>query len=312
MSNPPFTWMNGRITPWEDTVIHVNTDAVLRGANVFEGVRAYVSTDKSDLLVFRLPDHLKRLYGTSMRVLRLSLPYSESDIEAAVLETLRANELREDTHIRIVAYFGEGKPASFLPEDISTGCFILTIPRTSNPAVDRGIRACVSTWRRIADSSMPPRVKAGANYLNSRLATVDARLKGFDMPIFLNERGKVAEGPGQCIFVVRSGTVITPRTTDSILEGLTRDTLLGIINEWDLPCEVREVDSSELYIADEMFFAGTAAEVLPIVEVDHYPVGDVRVGPITSRLQTAYGELVRGARPSPSGWLTSVYRHVIA
>ena len=311
MSKPRFTWMDGRITPWEESVVHVNTDAFLRGTNVFEGVRAYVSDDGSNLLVFRLEDHLQRLFGTSMRVLRLSLPYNERAVAAAVLETLRANEIREDTHIRIVAYFGEGKEASFLPEDISTGCFILTLPRPSHPAVHTGITACVSPWRRIADNSMPPRIKAGANYLNSRLATVDARLKGFELPILLNERGKVAEGPGQCIFLVRRGTVISPRTTDGILESITRETVLDLARQLGIPCEVREVDFTELYIADELFFAGTAAEVLPIVDVDHYVIGDGSVGSTTAQLQTAYVDVVRGVSPSPPGWVTQVYDHVV-
>ena len=144
--------------------------------------------------------------------------------------------------------------------------------------------------------------------MNSRLATVDAHLKGFDMPILLTQQGKVAEGPGQAIFMVRAGKLITPRKTDAVLESITRETVLGLASDWDLPCEVREVDFTELYVADELFFAGTAVEILPIVEVDHYRVSDGAVGPITGRLRTAYAELVRGATPSPAGWLTPVYR----
>lgn len=308
MSNPQFAWMNGQLVAWDDATLHVNTDTVLRGANVFEGLRAYKSHDGSDLLLFRLSDHFRRLFGTSMRVLRLTLPYDEHDLEAALLQTLQANGIHEDAHIRIVAYFGAGGDTAFRPEDISTGCFILTIPRSAHPGVATGVRACVSPWRRISDNSMPPRVKAGANYLNSRLATVDAHLKGFDMPILLSQQGKVAEGPGQAIFIVRDGRLITPRTTDAILESITRETVIGIASSWGVPCEIRGIDFTELYVADEVFFVGTAVEILPIVDVDHYTVADGSVGPITKRLQAAYAELVRGASPSPAGWLTPVYR----
>jgi branched-chain amino acid aminotransferase len=157
---------------------------------------------------------------------------------------------------------------------------------------------------------MSPRVKASANYLNSRVSTVDAKLKGFDLPILLNERGKVAEGPGQNVFAVRDGTLITPRRTDAILEGITRDTILRLAAQLELRVEEREVDPTELYVAEEAFFVGTAAEVLPIAEIDFYSLP--APGPLTKRVQDAYDDLVRGRTPAPAGWHTPVYSTVPA
>jgi branched-chain amino acid aminotransferase len=306
MASPRFTWMDGQLLPWAESRLHVNTDCVLRGINVFEGVRAYRSPTGNELLLFRLADHLDRLFGTSMRVLRMTIPYTAAHLTAAVTDLLQANDVPEDTHIRIVVYFGEGPEGTFRPEDIFTGCFILALPRPQHARLREGIRCSVSAWRRISDNSTPARVKAGANYLNSRYATTDARLKGFDLPILLNERGQVAEGPGQCLFLVRDGVLITPQVTESILEGITRDTVLALARARDIPTQERAVDASELYVADEVFFAGTAAEVQPISAVDHYLVADGRMGPVTGQLQAEYLAIARGERPSPNGWVTRV------
>jgi branched-chain amino acid aminotransferase len=154
---------------------------------------------------------------------------------------------------------------------------------------------------------MSPRVKASANYLNGRVTGVDARAKGFDTAVMLNEHGRVSEGPGQNVFLVRDGVLVTPRTTDAILEGVTRETVIRLARELGVPVEEREVDPTELYVADELFFAGTAWEVTPVVDIDTYVVGDGAMGPLTRRLQTAYLDLVRGRAEAPDGWLTSVY-----
>jgi branched-chain amino acid aminotransferase len=302
--NPKNTWMNGTIRPWEESLVHVGSDAVLRGASVFEGIRAYRSTDGEDLLLFRLADHFERLFGGSMRVLRMRIGYTADQLTQGVIELLRANEVRDDAHIRVVAYFdvldgaatGEGDP---------TGAYILAFPKAVNARLESGVRSTISAWRRPTDSSISPRVKASANYLNSRVALLDANLKGFDIPVLLNERGKVSEGPGQNVFLVRRGRLITPRITDAILEGITRETVIGIGVQLGLAVEEREVDPTELYVAEELFFAGTNMEVQPISEIDGYRVGAGSIGPLTRRIQSRYFELVRGA--APAAWLTSVY-----
>lgn len=307
---PQNTWMNGRITPWEDSRMHVSADAVLRGASVFEGIRAYRSAAGDDLLLFRVHDHMRRLFGTSMRFLRMRLPYRPEDLVQGVIDLLHANQVRDDAHVRVVAYFGEVEAGPDM--EAETGAFILAFPRPSSPKLTAGVRVTLSPWRRLNDNAMSPRVKASANYLNSRVAAVDARTKGFDVPVMLNDRGKVSEGPGQNVFLVRDGVLITPRTTDSILEGITRATVIGLAERQGVAVEEREVDPTELYIADELFFVGTAMEVQPIAEIDGYQVGDGAMGTVTGRLQKAYFELVRGGAGAPAGWRTSVYRQRVA
>ena len=304
--NPKNTWMNGQIVPWDDSRIHVNTDAVLRGASVFEGLRAYRAADSDDLLLFRVADHMHRLFGTSMRFLRMRTPYGPDELLQGVIDLLHANEVRDDAHVRVVVYFDEvevGREA-----DGPTGAFILAFQRPPSPRLETGVRTTLSPWRRLSDSAMSPRVKASANYLNGRVAGVDARTKGFDTPVMLNDHGKVSEGPGQNVFLVRDGVLITPRTTDAILEGITRETVIGLARDLGIVVEEREVDPTELYIADELLFVGTAWEVTPVVEIDGYRVGEGTPGPLTTRLQSAYFDVVRGRADTPAGWLTSVYR----
>jgi len=303
---PQNTWMNGRIVPWEDSRIHVNTDAVLRGASVFEGLRAYRSADGDDLLLFRVGDHMHRLFGTSMRFLRMRAPHGPDELLQGVIDLLHANEIRDDAHIRVVVYFDEVDVGHEV--DGATGAFIMAFQRAPSPRLQTGVRTTLSPWRRLSDSAMSPRVKASANYLNGRVAGVDARTKGFDTPVMLNDHGKVSEGPGQNVFLVRDGVLITPRTTDAILEGITRATVIGLARGLGVTVEEREVDPTELYIADELFYAGTAWEVTPVVEIDGYRVGDGTAGAVTSRVQSAYFDLVRGRCDAPAGWLTSVYR----
>jgi len=305
MTKPAYSWLDGRLTPWEESRIHVNSDAVLRGASVFEGLRAYRAQGSDEINIFRFDDHMHRLFGTSMRFLQMAAPYSAGQLRQACLDLLRANQTREDTHIRVVVYFDEvvvGKDT-----ETPTGAFILAFPRPSSPKLKTGVRCTLSPWRRLSDVSMSPRVKASANYLNSRVAVTDAQRKGFDIPILLNERGKVSEGPGQNIFMVRGGVLATPRVTDNILEGVTRDTLLRLARRLRIPAEEREVDATELYVAEELFFCGTAVEVQPITEVDGYRVGEGRPGPLTERLQAAYFDLVRGVAEGEPGWLLAVH-----
>ena len=304
MAHPEYTWLDGKVTPWGESRIHINTDAVLRGASVFEGLRAYRAAEGDEVNLFRLEDHWKRLFGTSMRFLRMESPYSREELAQGVREVLRANGFRGDSHIRVCAYFGDVEFGHEL-EAVPVGVYILAFERPS--VVDKkGIKSTLSAWRRLQDTAMSPRVKASANYLNGRTAMVDAKLKGFDWPVLLNADGKVSEGPGQNVFLVRDGVLITPRTTDAILEGVTRDTVLALARELEIPTQEREVDATELYVADELFFCGTAMEVRPIREIDGYTVGEGAIGPLTERLQDAYFSLVRG-RSGHADWLTPVY-----
>jgi branched-chain amino acid aminotransferase len=300
------SWMNGRLVPWAESTLHVSTEAVLRGASVFEGIAAYRS-DRSDgsdegLSLFRVDDHLERLFDTSMRFLRMALPYGPEDLTRAICELLVANDIDDDAHIRVVVYFDEMRLGH--ERETGAGVFVLAGPRYGFS--DTPMRVTLSPWRRLSDVSMPPRVKASANYMNSRIAIVDAQGKDRDSAIMLNDRGKVSEGPSMNLFLVRGDVLATPRISDGILEGITRHTVMDLARQAGIAVEEREVDATELFVADELFFCGTAYEVTPIVDLDGYQIGDGTPGPITERLKQAYFDVVRGKESAPSNWRTSV------
>ncbi len=300
-------WFNGEYVPWPEARVHVNTDTVLRGANVFEGLRAYANPEQQQMFVFRLEEHLDRLWK-SMKVLRMTLPYSKADLAEACGGVVARNGFRQDVQIRLTAYFGEGPLYAFEPDKISTGAFIIALPRRSTMEDQKGLACCISSWRRISDNVMPPRVKAGANYHNSRYASVQAHVDGYDNVILLNERDKVSEGPGACLVIVRDGRPITPPVTANILESITRDTLAELfVSELKLGFVERDIDRTELYLADEVFYCGSAYEVLPVTSIDRYPIGDGSIGPVTQRIRTLYREVVRGLVPKYKHWLTPVY-----
>ena len=312
MAKADFVWMDGEIVPWADATVHVSGDTVLRGANVFEGERAYWSEQDNQLYLFRHAEHLKRLHQ-SCKVMRMTIPFTDAEITEGAIALIRRHGWRGSVHFRPVVYFGEGEPHAFLPDEIKTGVFILAYSRPSPPTMFTGIRSCVSTWRRNSDMASPSRVKAAANYHNARLAQVEAKLNGFGMPIMLNGAGKVSESPGSCLMMVRNGRVITPPVTADILESITRETLIQLIaDRFGLAVQERDIDRSELYICDEAFFCGSGQEVQPIIEIDHYLVGDGKVGPLTSAIQKLYFEVVKGEHAQYRHWLTPVYTNAPA
>ena len=303
----PFAWLDGKLVPWEQATLHIATECVLRGENVFEGERAYWSEAEQELFVFRHAEHIARL-RQGARIMRMTIPYTDAEIEAACMSLIRACGYRGNVHFRPVAYFAEGELTDYLPEEIRTGMFILAFSKPTTKAVTQGVRSCVSTWRRNSDLASPSRIKSGANYHNSRLAYIDARLNGFQVPILLNEAGKVAEGPGACFMMVRKGKLITPPVTADILESITRDTLIELAQaELGLDVVERDIDRTELYVCDEAFFCGSGHEVSPINSIDHYPVGTGEPGPITRQLQQLYFDVVTGRVPKYRHWLTPVY-----
>lgn len=307
-SNPQFAWQNGEIIPWEDAVVHVRTDSFMRGANVFEGIRAYASDDKQQLYVFRNPEHMDRLFNSSMKALRLQIKWNAEQITEAMLEVLRRSKMRNDTHIRPTAYYGIGEAFGFDPAKISMEAVITAEERPAKPSLWTGKTAKVSSWRRIEDDVMPPRIKAAANYLNSRYALMDARIDGYDEAIFLTRNGKVSESSGACLMMVRGGKVIAPPVTEGILESVTRSTLIELFQrELGIQVVEREVDRTELYIADEVFLCGTGDEVQPIVSVDKHMVGNGERGPVVNQIQDLYFDVVRGKNSNYHHWLLPVY-----
>lgn len=302
-----FIWMDGEYVPWPDAKVHVSTDTVLRGGNVFEGLRAYHSPDQNQMFIFRLEEHLDRLWK-SMKIMRMTIPFSKADLAAACTGLVAKNSFREDLQVRVVSYFGGGPLYAFTPDKIFMGAFIIATPRRSTMTDERGIACCVSAWRRITDNVMPPRVKAGANYHQSRLVSVQAHVDGYDNAIMLNDQDKVSEGPGACLMIVRGNRPITPPVTAGILESITRSTLADLFAaELTLPLLEREIDRTEMYLADEAFFCGSAYEVLPITSVDRYLLGDGSIGPVTRQIRRLYHDVVRGATPKYKHWLTPVY-----
>ena len=301
-----YIWMNGKIVPWKEATIHVSAEALLRGANVFEGMRAYWNDEEQELYIFRNREHLRRL-RQSMHIMRLTVPWSDDEFTAGFIELFRANKFTEGVHFRPVVYFGVGEAHAWEPKDIETGAFVLSYARPP-AATLKGIRSCVSTWRRNSDNASPSRVKSAANYHNARLAQVEAKMNGFGPPIMLNDHGEVSESPGACFMMVRDGRVLTPPVSADILEGITRESLIELYqNELGVEVVERDIDRTELYVADEAFFCGSGAEVQPIVEIDHYKIGDGKPGELTKKIQDLYFDIVKNKVPKYRHWLTTVY-----
>jgi branched-chain amino acid aminotransferase len=300
--------MNGELVKYDDARVHVLTTAFKYGACVFEGLRAYWNEEQGELYGFRLRDHFQRLVE-SMRICRMPSALDADGYLDDMVRLMRANGLREDLHMRVSAYVDdeEGGLASFEP--ISVAMAALPMQRYFGK---EGLNVQVSSWTRISDNSMPPRVKAAPNYHNSRLALIQSRADGYDNAILLSSDGKVTEGPGYALFLLRGGKLITPPVTSGILESITRDSLMELAPSLGLPVLEREIDRTELYVSDEMFFCGSAAEVTPILSVDRIPVGTGSVGPKTQALRAAFLAAVHGETADTRGWLTPVFAGVEA
>ena len=305
---PKFAWMNGKVIPWDQCVVHGRSAGGFMGSNVFEGVRAYWNPQLGELFVFKHEEHLERL-GRSMKTVRLDVPFSLHEIGQGAVDLLRANEFRQDVHFVPVAFFGMGAHNfNTLGPTIDNGVYITAVPWPQPQALWDGVSACVSSWRRISDDTVPPRLKAGANYQNSRLAQTEAKVDGYDTAIILNQRGTVAEGPGACLMMVRDGKLATPPVTAGILESITRTTLMHLAaRELGMDVVEREIDRTELYVAEEVFMCGSGLEVLPITSVDRIAVGNGTRGSLTKRIQDVYFAAARGEMPPYRSWLTPVY-----
>jgi branched-chain amino acid aminotransferase len=302
-------WMDGRIVNPEQAVVSVFTQTAMRGANVYEGLRCYWDEAAKTLNVWKLEGHLDRLFQ-SMKIMRMTPPFTREQLRQGVLDWARANEFREDVHFRLVVYLGDGGSGglrAFKPGEIDLGACVFGGPRPHAQALEKGLHVAVSSWRRISDDVMPPRVKAGANYQNNRLAAMQARTDGYDDALMLTREGKLAEGTGAAVMLVRDGELVTPPVTTGVLESLTRKFILKLQEcRGNRPPVQREVDRTELYIADEIFFCGTAEEVTPVVSVDRIPVGDGVPGPVTRQFQRWLSDAARGRDPEWRADLTPV------
>lgn len=301
---PPYAWLNGGVVPWDQCVLHARSQGAFWGANVFEGLRVY-RDPAGRRQVFRVQDHLDRL-RRSMKSLHMEIAYSDEELTRACMDLVLANDFDADAHVCVVAYFGLGPTFDPMGRTTDTGVHITSTPVPRSAAHGEGVAAGISSWRRIGDDTMPPRIKTGANYHNSRLAQHEALRNGYDTALLLNQQGTLAEAPGSCVVVVRDGELITPPGTSGVLEGITVDTVARLADErLGLTLRHRAVDRTELYVAEEVFLCGTMSELLPVTSVDRLPVGDGTPGPLTRLLQTHYDDAVRGLGKHPE-WCTQV------
>ncbi|MFJ9625436.1 branched-chain-amino-acid transaminase [Streptomyces sp. NPDC101181] len=303
---PTHAWLNGAVVDWDRCTVHARSQGAFWGANVFEGLRAYRRPGRSGLAVFRVDEHLARL-RRSMKSLHMEIPYTDDELKQGILDVLKANAYEEDAHICVVAYFNMGPNADPLSYTDDVGVHITSTRAPRGKGFDGGLAATVSSWRRVSDDSMPPRIKAGANYHNSRLAHHEAIRNGFDTTLLLNQRGSVSEAPGSCVAMLHQGRIVTPPGTSGVLEGITVATVGELARrELGIPMERREVDRTELYTADEIFVAGTLAEIAPVTSLDRIAVGDGTPGVTVRKLQELYDAVVRGEHPDYRHWSTFV------
>jgi branched-chain amino acid aminotransferase len=306
-AHPQYLWWDGKMVPWQDATVHVTQMHWSAVSAIFEGIMAYWNDDKEELFVFRLDEHLERLLR-SQKMMRMRRDYTVAQLTDAITELLRTNDHRSDTYVFPYAYPAGGQRFRALSASEPGAAQIMVTTRTSPSHLLQGQlqHACTSTWTRISDNVMPPRIKNIANYRNGQLASAEASINGYDTPILLNTQGKVAEGSGACLMMVRDGKLVTPTGTDSILESITRATIMELATDLGIPVVERSIDRTELYIADEVFFCGTAAEITPIASVDRYVVGDGGLGPVTSKLEQLFHDIVRGKEERYASWVTPV------
>ena len=299
-------YRGGKFVKYEDAKVGMLTHGLNYGTGCFEGIRGYWNEAHGQLYFFRLAEHYERLTA-SAKLLMIDLKDSVEDMCAHTTELVRRNGFRVNVYVRPLAFKSAeevGVRLHNVPDDFS----ITAVPSKAYFDPNAGLRACISSWRRVDDNVAPARAKLTGIYVNSALAKSEAIKNGFDEAIMLNSEGHVAEGSAQNIFIVRDGVVITPPVSDGILEGITRRSLLEVCRtELHLPTAERSIGRSELYVADEVFLAGTAVEVTGVIEVDHRPVGEGKIGPITAALGGLYRSITLGEVSRFRHWLTPSY-----
>ena len=298
-------WHNGRFIKWQDATVHVLSHVVSYGSSVFEGIRCY-STAVGPA-IFRLPEHVRRMLD-SAKIYRMEIPYTAEQLGDAMLEVVRVNRM-EACYVKPIAMRGYGDVGvngSKNPLEVYIACWEWG-KYLGEEALAHGVDVCVSSWNRIAPNTLPALAKAGANYMNSQLIKMEALANGYSEGIALDAAGYVSEGSGENIFVVRDGKIHTPPLGASVLPGITRDSIITIARELGIPLIETIIPREMLYIADEVFFSGTAAEITPIRSVDRIAVGKGHRGPIAEKLQREFFAIVNGAKPDRHGWLSPVH-----
>lgn len=298
-------WFKGEILNVNDAKINVLAPTSQFGLNVFEGIPCYWNEEEKQLYAFRLDDHYDRLLR-SAKLIQIDSKYTKEDFKKAFVDVIKANEYDENLSVRQTLFVdGFGSWGSADPVDM----FVAPIPRgrTSSEYNKKGLNVCVTSWRRISDETLSPRIKCGANYINSRVGQREALRNGYDTCLFLNEAGKVSEGPGSCFFIVKNGTIITPLLTDSVLESITRDTVIKIAQSKGYQVVERTIDRTELYTCDEAFLCGSTMEVTPVLSIDKYTIGNGDTGVITKDIHLTYLDIARGKVNEFKDWVTPIY-----
>ncbi len=300
-----YVWMDGELVPWADATVHASKLGWSTIAAVFEGVKAYWNPERERLFGWQFLEHYRR-FALSMRLMHMQVPFTPEDFASASVELLQANGAQGDSYVFPLAFHADADWFGTMTGQ-RVSVLIRTFPFESRLGSGGAVRACVSSWTRLSDNVMSPRIKCVSNYQNGRMALLEANQRGFEQPILLNDRGKVAEGSASCVFVVRNGVLVTPSVTDGVLESITRSTLLRLAADaLGLQATERAIDRTELYAADEVFFCGTGAEIMPVGWVDGYQIGDGTPGPITRRVEQLYHDLVRGRDERYPEWRTAI------
>ncbi|NYB27259.1 MAG: branched-chain amino acid transaminase [Methanobacteriaceae archaeon] len=297
-------WFNGELVNWTEANIHVLSHVVHYGSSVFEGIRCYKTPKGS--AIFRLKEHVKRLFNSG-KIYRMDIDYSVEEFSQAIIDTIKANDL-DECYIRPVIFRGYNKlgvhplenPLEYVIAAWSWGKYL------GEEALEKGVDVGISSWRRLAPNTMPNMAKAGSNYMNSQLAKMEAMENGYEEAIMLDYQGTVSEGSGENVFLVYEGALYTPPLSSSILPGITRDSIIKLAESMDIEVRQENIPREMLYIADEVFLTGTAAEVTPIRSIDQIKIGNGEKGEITSKLQEKFFSIISGYQEDKYNWLTYV------
>jgi branched-chain amino acid aminotransferase len=303
-------WHNGKFIDWDDATIHVTAHVISYGSAVFEGIRCYATPHGPAIL--RLPEHAQRLLNSS-KIYRMEVRYSLEELMQAMVELVRVNKMPH-CYIRPVVLRGYGVVGvdpSKTPIEVYIACWPWG-GYLGADALEKGVDVCVSSWNRMAPNTLPAMAKSAANYMNSQLIKMEAIINGYVEGIALDDRGLVSEGSGENIFIVRAGTAITPPLASSVLPGITRDSVITLCRDLEIPFQERSIPREELYISDEVFFVGTATEITPIRSIDRHVIGSGQRGPVTKTLQDEFFGILQGKKADRHGWLTLVKQPVAA
>ena len=303
---PPYAFFQKKFMPLEQAKVGILTHALHYGTACFEGIRGNWNAQKKQLYLYRVPEHCQRLLG-GCKLLMIKPPYSVKEMVEIIRQTVEKSGFKEDVYVRPLAFKSEQRIGVRL-HDVADDFLVVVATLPPYLDADSGCKACTSPWRRVDDTMIPARGKITGIYVNSALAKSEAILNGFDEAIMLSMDGHVSEGSGENIFLVMNGRLYTPPSSDNILMGITRDSIMKIAkDELGIDTVERPIDRSELYLADECFFTGTAAHVTPIVSIDHRPVGSGKIGPVTAKLQKLYFDIIQGRNPKYINWCLPVY-----